>query len=479
MQRLFFLVAAAGWPSLTAAQDLATHPRVVEALNLAETWLDAQRAYQRIPGLSAAVVADQTVVWSGGFGYANRENRVPAAANTIYSICSISKLFTSVSVMQQRDAGRFRLDDPVAKLLPWFQIKRTFPDAAEITVEGLLTHASGLPRESDFPYWSGDFVFPTREQVIERLKTQETLYPAETYWQYSNLGLTLAGEIVQATSGEPYAKYVRDHILAPLGMASTYPDMPREEYGKRLAVGYGGWEREGDRRVLPFFSARGIAPAAGFASTALDLARFASWQFRLLERGGNEVLAANTLREMHRIHFVDPSSAPTWGLGFSVWRQDGKMFVGHGGSCPGYRTQLLLQPNEKVAAIVMTNAIDADASALGQRLYEIVGPAIKTAKNDSLHTARTDSSLAAYGGHYRQSFGGESFVFPWQGSLAMVGLPTDNPVRAIRKLRRIDGHRFRRVRDDDTLAEWYEFEVGADGRAKSYTVFSNTSYRIP
>src|SRR6185295_19189268 len=130
------------------AQTVGANPRVQSALQVARTWLDAEQAYHRIPGLSAAIVADQELVWSGGFGYADLARRDPATPETIYSICSISKLFTSLAVLQLRDQGKLRLDDPVGKHLGWFNIKRTYPEGPEITIEGLLTHASGLPRES-------------------------------------------------------------------------------------------------------------------------------------------------------------------------------------------------------------------------------------------------------------------------------------------------------------------------------------------
>ena len=114
------------------------------------------------------IVHDQNIVWSHGFGFADRERRVEATAKTIYSICSISKLFTSIAVMQIRDQGRLDLGDSPNQHLPWFDIDQTYPDHAPITIRGMLTHSSGLPRESDFPYWSGpDFEFPSREQVIE------------------------------------------------------------------------------------------------------------------------------------------------------------------------------------------------------------------------------------------------------------------------------------------------------------------------
>lgn len=477
-------VASATVAPLALAQDasLTTHPRVREATALLDKWLDAQRAYQRIPSLTGAVVHDQTIVWQGASGYSNIEGKVAATPSTLYSICSISKLFTSIGVMQLRDQGSLRLDDPVGKHLDWFNIKRTHPQAGEITIEGLLTHASGLPREAAFPYWSApNFVFPTRQQVIDALSSEETLYPPETFFQYSNLGLTLAGEIVSAASKEPYAGYVRAHILSPLGLTSTYPEIPTQEAGKRMAVGYGPLTRDGTRATLPLFTAKGIAPAAGYASTALDLARFAEWQFRLLAKGGTEVLDANTLREMQRVHFVDPSWETTWGLGFSVNRSaDNKTFVGHGGSCPGYQTQLSMQMDEQIATVAMSNGMDVSAGALARGMYDIISPAIKAALADSLHKITAlDPSLSPYLGTYANAWRGETEVIAWEGNLAVVSLPSDAPVRGLTKLRKVGEHTFRRVRSDGKLAEVWTFAVGSDGRVTQYTMNYNVNPRIP
>ncbi len=445
-------------------QCLADDPRVASALEVARVWLDAQRAYDRIPGISAAVVHDQELIWSGGFGSADLARTAPATPGTIYSICSISKLFTSIAVMQLRDAGKLRLDDPVAKHLPWFTIERSAPDGPEITIEGLLTHASGLPRESDYPYWTGpDFPFPTHEQIVERISKQRTLYPAETYFQYSNLGLTLAGEVVAAASGMPYADYVRLNILEPLGLASTTPEIPAAERGGRLAAGYGAPKRDGGRAAMPFFQARGVAPAAGFASTVEDLARFAQWQFRLLRGGITEVLKANTLREMYRVHWVDPDFETTWGLGFSVMRSDGKTFVGHGGSCPGYRTGILLKPDEAVGTVFMSNALGVDSELFARRIYDIVAPAIAAAVKDPKGAKAPDPGLKIYAASYGSSFGGEIAVFPWEDGLGSLWLPTMDPVREITKLRKTGDHTFRRVRKDGELGEEVVFELGADG----------------
>ena len=460
---------------------ISDHPKVAAALEVARVWLESERDFQQIPGLSAAIVHDQDVLWIGGFGFADRERKTPAGEDTLYSICSISKLFTSIAVMQQRDAGRLRLDDPVKKYLDWFSIPPPDQDSGVVTIEGLLTHASGLPRESDQAYWTGpEFTFPTHDEIVAGLNRQKMLYAPETYFQYSNLGLTLAGEIASKVSGRAYPDLVREQILEPLGLRHTFPEMPAGEQGKKLAVGYSSIQRDGTRLAVPFFEARGIAPAAGFASTASDLARFASWQFRLLTRGGTEVLNVSTLREMQRVHWLDPDFESSRGLGFAVWRSENKTFVGHGGSCPGFRTQLSLKTDERIATIVLANAQGVDTTRLAQRAYEIVAPSIKEAakpKTSAAPAAGTgDPALSPYLGIYTSDFSGEVAVVRWEDGLAFLGLPSTDPVRGIAKLRKTGEHSFRRVRKDDALGEELVFEVPAGGKA-SRIVWNSNSYR--
>jgi CubicO group peptidase (beta-lactamase class C family) len=464
---------------------VADNPKVAAALEVARVWLDAQRDFEQIPGLSAAVVHDQDVLWIGGFGYADVERKAPTGGDTIYSICSISKLFTSIAVMQQRDEGRLRLDDPVQKHLAWFNIQVSEPEGGEVTVGRLLTHASGLPRESNHPYWTGpDFPFPSHDELVAGLKSQKTLYPADTFFQYSNLGLTLAGDIAAAAAGCSYQELVQARILTPLGMSSTFPEMPASHRKGRLANGYSAIGRDGTRTAVPFFQARSIAPAAGFASTAADLARFASWQFRLLAHGGSEVLKANTLREMHRVHWVDPNFETTRGLGFSVWRSENRTFVGHGGSCPGFRSQLLLKPDERLATIVLANAQGVDTTRLAQRVYELVAPAVREAAKRNSDAATggqrptpklPDQSFEAYVGNYTSGFSGEVAIVRWEDGLASLSLPTTDPVRAITKLRRTGENTFRRVRrDDEGLGEELVFDIGPDGKA--WRIIWNNNY---
>lgn len=486
-------VAVVAPPSLTA--QVALDARVAEAMAVANVWLEAQRAYEQIPALSAAVVHDQEVVWSTAMGMAHPDRGVPATDATLYSICSISKLFTSVALMQLRDRGLVDLRDPVSQHLPWFTLEQRYDGSPPVTVQGILTHSAGLPRESNQPYWTGpDFPFPTREEIIEGVSHQETLYPARRYFQYSNLGLTLAGEIVAARSGMSYHDYVRRNVLTPLGMDDTFSEIPEQHRGGRLATGYSAMTREGRRDEVAFFQAKGIAPAAGYASTALDLARFASWQFRLTG-DTEEVLRAHTLDEMHRVHYVDPEWDTFWGLGFSVNRRGDETFVGHGGSCPGFRSQLVLQTDDKIATVFMASAmIGAGTYAYG--LYDLMADAIRgavdgdgtatasaggaTADGDG-GAAEQEVDLTPYLGTYSaQPWGSETAVVKWKGGLAFLGLPTENPARSVNnsRLKHDQGDVFYRVRSDGERGEDVVFERDATGAVTGYRVFGNLSRRV-
>ncbi len=177
---LFAVIAASSaFAEEPTDRDFANDPRVVDAVSAWLAWVEYQLAVNNVPGASVAVVHDQEILYAGGIGLANPETGRKADQDTLYSICSISKLFTSTAVMQLRDDGRLRLDDSAADHLDWFDIEDVHPGDEAVTIRRMLTHSSGLPRESDSPYWNGpDFDFPTHDEIVERLGEQETLYPS-------------------------------------------------------------------------------------------------------------------------------------------------------------------------------------------------------------------------------------------------------------------------------------------------------------
>ena len=345
-----------------------------EAFKIIEVWLDAQKDYEKLPGISAAIIKDQELIWSGAFGKANIEADVNTEVNTICSICSISKLFTATAIMKLYDEGKLRLDDKVSDLLPWYNLDQKYSESGPITVRGLLTHSSGLPREANFPYWTGpDFPFPSQEEIKNELGNQETLYPASTYFQYSNLGLTLLGEIVEQVSGISFTDYVEENILKPLQLNETRTQLPESLYGNQLAIGYSSLDRTGQRKKVKLFQANGIMAAAGFSSNVLDLGKFASWQFRLMDSTITEIIKPSTLKYMQQVHWTDPDWKTTWGLGFAVSKgSDGTKWVSHGGSCPGYRSGIQLNPKSKMAYTVMINANGTNPHKYAREMHAIL-----------------------------------------------------------------------------------------------------------
>jgi hypothetical protein len=226
--------------------------------------------------------------------------------------------------------------------------------------------------------------------------------------------------------------------------------------------------------MLPLFQAKGITAAAGFSSTVEDLARFASWQFRLLEKGGEEILKASTLREMHRVHWMNPDWQTTWGLGFSVWEVDGRSMVGHGGSCPGYRSILNIDPHKKQAFIVMINAQGVSPNKYATGMRDILKKVDEKAKE-----RKEAIDLEVYAGHYNeQPWWGEMAVLPFQGKLAVFGLPTENPAQSLTLLKHIEGDTFRRLRKDETLGEEVIFERDETGKVVRMWQHSNYTEKI-
>jgi hypothetical protein len=238
---------------------------------------------------------------------------------------------------------------------------------------------------------------------------------------------------------------------------------------------------------MPLFQARAMAPAAGYASTVEDLGRFAAWQFGLLgsEWGatvrsipGASILRPSTLREMQRVHRVDPellaSEGSHWGLGFGIYPEDDqekgkkKTYVGHGGSCPGFRTSLRLQPDTKIAAIAMINASRANPGLVTRRAHQIVGNAIAEAVESPEKARAADPGLHQYTGLYTTVAWGEVAVVIWGDQLATLGLPTNDPVKGLTKLKKTGEHCFCRVRDDGELGEEVLFELENDAVARMW-----------
>ena len=426
-------LVAALRPPLQAQAPAADRVRgdagVQGAQRLFTAWLEGQLLYRHLPGVAVGVVADQELVWAQGFGVADTARKVPMTPQTKFRMASHSKLFTATAVMQLREQGKLRLDDPVTKYLPWFSVRPADADDPPITIEELLTHSSGLPREAG-SHWT-DFDFPTTEELRGLMREREAPFSPDVRWKYSNLAYSVAGLVIEAVSGQSWADYVQQHIYTPLGMTASSVD--KDVPG--LATGYGRLMPDGTRATTPFIDARGMGAATGITSTVEDMARFASAQFRRGPMGGDRILSTGSLRDMHRVRVLETNWTQGNAIGFAVRRDRDKVYVQHGGSYPGYQTQTVLQLDGKVAVIVLTNADDANPGAIATQLMNTVGEAVAkaSAPAESGATPTWDPAWSRFAGLYRGR-GGESQVIELDKRLVVISpnAPTlDNPVQLV------------------------------------------------
>ncbi len=458
-------------------------PGVASSLRLLEQWVASQIAYRGQPGVSMGIVHGGKLIWAKGFGVSDLAAATPATPKTVYRIASITKLFTSTALLQLRDAGKLGLDDPVVKFLPGFKVGNPFPDDPPITVRNLLTHTSGLPGEAAFPYWT-DHEFPSIEAVLAALPTQVKPFATETKYRYSNLGLTIAGQVVEAASGEPFEAYIMKHILEPLGMADTSVlSLPEGRRGG-LAVGYGRRLPDGTRRVLPFTDSKGLTAAANMSSTVEDLARFVAFHLGDGADDRSGVLKLSTRREMQRVHWLFPSWKGGRGLGFWVRQFDGKALVGHGGWVGGYQTQISFIVEDGIGVIALTNADDGVPSMYLEQAFRVVGPAILKAAAPEPKPAVPDPSWNAYLGSYTDPADWDVEVMILDGKLYLYNhdYPPEESARgALAELSPVGPGTFR-MTGEDASGDIVVFETGTDGRVARVKVGENYIYpkgRLP
>ena len=261
-------------------------------------------------------------------------------------------------------------------------------------------------------------------------------------------------------------------------MQNTRTSLPEELYGTMLATGYGTLNRDGEREKVKLFQAKGIKAAAGFSSNVIDLGKFASWQFRLLDTTSTEILRPSTLKYMQNVHWTDPDWKTTWGLGFAVSKgENGEKRVGHGGHCPGYNTLFSMFPDKKKAYAVFTNGNNTDRGSYIQGMQYILEKYKKAKDTDVVHEELPD--LDEYEGYYSfLPWVSEVYVASWHNKLVVLSLPTKDPAESLVELTYTGKDTFRRVREEGELGETYKFERDDDGSILRIKRHSNYFTRI-
>lgn len=303
---------------------------------------------KKFPALSIALVDDQHVVWAKGFGYQDRDHKVPATAETVYRVGSVSKLFTDVAIMQLVEAGKLDLDAPLVKYV--LDFKPVYkPEHKPITLRMLMAHHSGLIREPPI----GNYFDPTQpslEKSVGSLNGIEVVYAPNEREKYSNAAIGLVGYTLQKTQGEKFETYVQKKVLDPLGMKMSAFE-PSTTVKKNLAEAV-MWTYHGREFPAPTFEL-GVTPAGCMYSTVLDLAKFQSCLFADGKIGDKQLIKPETLKEMFRPQYAKGEGERGFGLGFMVGELEGKKRIGHGGAIYGFATEFAALPTEKLGAVVV------------------------------------------------------------------------------------------------------------------------------
>ncbi len=315
-------------------------------------YLAAEQARQGIPGMSVAIVEDNKLVWSRGFGLADVENDVPATPQTVYRIGSVSKMITATAVMQLVQSGRISLRASVRDYVP------ELPDKGEtITVRHVLAHLSGIRHFRT----AGEFL--NREPYARLVDTLAVFKddplvarPGERY-VYSTWAYNLLGLVVERVSGEPYGDYLAKQVFEPVGMTATGLDDVRAVIPHRAR----GYARTPEEVLLnsPYIDLSVRYPGDGIVSTAEDLARFAAAfnAGKILEQSVRQVMTTE-----HRNAAGEPVGG---GLGCFVRDLDGRKIIGHAGTTAQASAFLLIVPGDDVAVAVLTNLERADVKTIG------------------------------------------------------------------------------------------------------------------
>ena len=306
------------------------------------------------PGASVAVIIDGQVVYEQGYGVKRRGATAPVNARTQFRIGSVTKMLTAAAVMQQVEAGTVFLDDRVTRHIPEIEFLGQWP-AEVMTVEHLLTHATGIP-DLNFRPWGATGSNALSDWALT-LDDVGLHAPPGAFWNYSNPNFNLAGLVVERASGMDYRSYMETQVFVPAGMSRTTFDPSAVVADGNFAYGHQP-EESGDETIYASddYDNGAYAPAGYAFSTAGDLARWAL----LLSDGGGDVLAPESAAIMQTIQ-QDLENFPGTGYGYGIFVEPfyDLTIRQHGGNIWGWGTFLLWHPERRFVVSVLANTFQS------------------------------------------------------------------------------------------------------------------------
>jgi CubicO group peptidase (beta-lactamase class C family) len=311
------------------------------------------------PGIGVGIVHNDKLVFTGGYGYRDYDNKGQISENTLFQIASNTKHFTAVAVGLLVCEGKIEWDKPVRNYIPDIKFFSAELDN-NITIRDMLSHRSGIPGY-DMVWINTDF---SRKQITEKLKYLEPCMKPHEGFRYNNIMYGAAGYVIEVLSGKTWEDFIKEKILTPLGMTNTYfsiNDMLKQsDYYVLYFPGQAGLCR------VPYFEVpSSIASAGGIISNIKDLSK---WVITLMNRGqfnGQQVIPEDVISEtLKPAVCVDPVNSldkgyfglngEHYGMGRSIALYRGHHISTHAGELPGIYSQVSFLLNNRVGVIVFT-----------------------------------------------------------------------------------------------------------------------------
>jgi CubicO group peptidase (beta-lactamase class C family) len=315
-----------------------------------------------VPGLSIAVVRDNTVVFAKGYGVRKLGEKGPVDEHTIFHIASVTKGFTTASLAMLVDEGKLGWDDHVLKYLPTFQLYDSYA-TRELTIRDLLTHRTGL---TDNDAVCTDSTY-SRDEILYRIRFWQPKLGFRAQFDYNNCMYIVAAQIVPAVTGRGWDDFVHERILRPLGMKRSSTSF-REIHDDNVAMPHR--IVNGTIQPLPLPYNDNMAPAGGINSSAVDMAQWVRLQLGGGVYQGHRLLSLQRVKELQTPNIdldfsegLDKLQFPAdhfaaYGLGWALMDYHGRKLVFHTGSSPGFKAEILLVPEEHLGVVVLSNFFD-------------------------------------------------------------------------------------------------------------------------
>jgi CubicO group peptidase (beta-lactamase class C family) len=345
------VISILGFVSKSHSQSLPSTPEdeqlAKEVVKRIKEKLPAMLTQASIPGAAVAIVDDRTVLWEEAYGNVDTPDSGPIDMNTLFSIQSMSKSFTALAVLMAVQDGMIELDTPIREYVPDFTVKSLYDKNPEkiITLRHLLSHWSGLTSEAPFGSNQDDRYDFTKH--IESISSTWLRYPVGYRYYYSNLGIDLAGYILQVRSGKPFAEYVKEKVLDEIGMGNSLYDMDIIEQANDRAIGHAN-NRIPTLRIP-------MIPAGGLYTNINDMAKYLQFHMNKGAVEGRRILRADLMEQMHTIQYARSHQRFGYCLGLIRCPVSDSYCIYHAGAGYGFASIMVMFPEKKIGVVLLTN----------------------------------------------------------------------------------------------------------------------------